>query len=74
MSGMPLWLAFPVAFVFGYLCGSIPFGVILTRFAGAPDVRGIEMREISTLVNNVRNNGPELLEPAVPQPEQVRLL
>jgi putative SOS response-associated peptidase YedK len=39
-----------------------------------PDVHGIEMREISTLVNNVRNNGPELLEPAEPQPEQARLL
>ncbi|HZU47144.1 MAG TPA: SOS response-associated peptidase, partial [Mycobacterium sp.] len=39
-----------------------------------PDVRGIRMREISTLVNNVRNNGPELLEPAEPQPEQPTLL
>ncbi len=29
------------AFVFGYLCGSIPFGVLITRLAGAPDVRGI---------------------------------
>jgi len=29
------------ALVFGYLCGSIPFGVIITRFAGAPDVRSI---------------------------------
>jgi glycerol-3-phosphate acyltransferase PlsY len=29
------------AFVFGYLCGSIPFGVLLTRLAGAPDVRSI---------------------------------
>jgi len=25
-------------------------------------------------VNNVRNNGPELLEPVDPQPEQARLL
>ncbi|MFZ1178354.1 MAG: SOS response-associated peptidase [Mycobacterium sp.] len=39
-----------------------------------PDVRGIAMREVSTLVNNVRNNGPELLEPAGPEPEQARLL
>jgi putative SOS response-associated peptidase YedK len=39
-----------------------------------PDVRGIELREISTLVNNVRNNGPQLVEPAEPQPEQVTLL
>ncbi len=30
-----------VACVFGYLCGSIPFGVLITRLAGAPDVRGI---------------------------------
>jgi glycerol-3-phosphate acyltransferase PlsY len=28
-------------FVFSYLLGSIPFGVILTRLAGAPDVRSI---------------------------------
>ncbi|WP_343602537.1 SOS response-associated peptidase [Mycobacterium sp.] len=42
--------------------------------ANPPDVRGIRMREISTLVNNVRNNGPELLEPVEPQPEQPTLL
>jgi putative SOS response-associated peptidase YedK len=42
--------------------------------AKAPDVHGIELREISTLVNNVRNNGPELLEPAKPEPEQIKLL
>jgi len=42
--------------------------------AGAPDVRDIRMREVSTLVNNVRNNGPQLLEPAHSQPEQIRLL
>ena len=29
------------AFPFGYLCGAIPFGVIITRLAGAPDVRAI---------------------------------
>jgi putative SOS response-associated peptidase YedK len=44
---------------------------LLTR---PPDVRDIRMREVSTLVNNVRNNGPELLEPVDPQPEQARLL
>src|ERR1700758_3519344 len=41
---------------------------------GTPDVRDIRMREVSTLVNNVRNNGPELLEPVEPRPEQARLL
>ncbi|MBV8862849.1 MAG: SOS response-associated peptidase [Mycobacterium sp.] len=48
--------------------------VDLELLATPPDVGGIDMREISTLVNNVRNNGPELLEPAEPQPEQARLL
>lgn len=32
--------------------------------AAPPDIGGIEMREVSTLVNNVRNNGPELIAPA----------
>jgi acyl phosphate:glycerol-3-phosphate acyltransferase len=26
---------------FGYLCGSIPFGILLTRLAGTPDLRSI---------------------------------
>jgi len=39
-----------------------------------PDVHDIRMREVSTLVNSVRNNGPELLEPAGPEPEQMTLL
>jgi len=30
-----------LAFVFGYLLGSIPFGLIITRAAGAPDIRNI---------------------------------
>ncbi len=42
--------------------------------ARSPDVHGIDMRPVSTLVNSVRNNGPELLEPATPQPEQITLL
>jgi glycerol-3-phosphate acyltransferase PlsY len=31
----------PLAFVLGYLLGSIPFGLILTRLAGTPDIRSI---------------------------------
>jgi acyl phosphate:glycerol-3-phosphate acyltransferase len=31
----------PVAFVIGYLLGSIPFGLILTRLAGTQDLRSI---------------------------------
>ena len=46
----------------------------LELLSNPPDVRGIELREISTLVNNVRNNGPQLIEPAEPQPEQATLL
>ncbi|WP_395666974.1 glycerol-3-phosphate 1-O-acyltransferase PlsY [Methylocella sp.] len=30
-----------LAFVFGYLCGSIPFGLILTALSGAGDLRAI---------------------------------
>ena len=44
---------------------------LLTR---PPDVRDIRIREVSTLVNSVRNNGAELLEPVDPRPEQARLL
>lgn len=29
------------AFVFGYFCGSIPFGIIITRLAGTQDLRSI---------------------------------
>ena len=36
--------------------------------------RPIEIREVSRLVNSVRNNGPELIEPAEPEPEQATLL
>lgn len=41
MSASALALYSVAGFVFGYLCGSIPFGVLLTQFGGAPDVRGI---------------------------------
>ncbi len=34
-------MTFVVAFAFGYLLGSIPFGLIITRAAGGPDVRSI---------------------------------
>ena len=32
--------------------------------AGAPDISGLDIREVSTLVNAVANNGPELIAPA----------
>ena len=34
-------LEYAIALVFGYLCGSIPFGVLITRLAGGPDLRTI---------------------------------
>jgi glycerol-3-phosphate acyltransferase PlsY len=30
-----------IAFMFGYLLGSIPFGLVLTKLAGTPDLRSI---------------------------------
>jgi putative SOS response-associated peptidase YedK len=39
---------------------------------GHGDLDRIEIREVSRLVNSVRNNGPELIEPA--EPEQPTLL
>jgi glycerol-3-phosphate acyltransferase PlsY len=30
-----------IALVFGYLCGTIPFGLILTKSAGLGDIRSI---------------------------------
>jgi putative SOS response-associated peptidase YedK len=41
---------------------------------GHGDLDRIEIREVSRLVNSVRNNGPELIEPAAAQPEQATLL
>ncbi|MFG1930586.1 SOS response-associated peptidase [Mycobacterium sp. NPDC048908] len=41
---------------------------------GHGDLDRIEIREVSRLVNSIRNNGPELIEPAEPQPEQATLL
>jgi putative SOS response-associated peptidase YedK len=41
---------------------------------GHGDLDRIEIREVSTLVNNVRNNGPELIEPAEPEGRQATLL
>jgi acyl phosphate:glycerol-3-phosphate acyltransferase len=32
---------YALALIFGYLCGSIPFGIVLTRLAGGPDLRSI---------------------------------
>src|ERR1700693_1329227 len=36
-----IMLEYVAALVFGYLCGSIPFGILLTRLTGAPDLRSV---------------------------------
>src|SRR6266850_1550562 len=33
--------AYAAALAFGYLCGSVPFGVLLTRLAGLQDLRAV---------------------------------
>jgi glycerol-3-phosphate acyltransferase PlsY len=38
---MPSDAVLPAALILGYLLGSIPFGLILTRFAGTQDLRSI---------------------------------
>ncbi len=40
---------------------------------GHGDLHRIAVREVSTLVNSIRNNGPELIEPAEPHAEQAEL-
>ena len=58
-SNLPEYAA---AVVFGYLCGSIPFGVLLTRLAGVPDVRTIGSGNIGAI--NVLRTGRKALAAA----------
>jgi glycerol-3-phosphate acyltransferase PlsY len=55
-------LQYAAALIFGYLCGSIPFGVLLTRFAGAPDLRSVGSGNIGA--TNVLRTGRKALAAA----------
>jgi acyl phosphate:glycerol-3-phosphate acyltransferase len=55
-------LQYAAAVIFGYLCGSIPFGVLLTRLAGTGDLRRVGSGNIGA--TNVLRTGRKLLAAA----------
>ena len=55
-------LQYAAALIFGYLCGSIPFGVLVTRLAGAPDLRSVGSGNIGA--TNVLRTGRKALAAA----------
>jgi glycerol-3-phosphate acyltransferase PlsY len=55
-------IQYAAALIFGYLCGSIPFGVLFTRLAGAPDLRNVGSGNIGA--TNVLRTGRKALAAA----------
>src|ERR1700694_2270645 len=62
------WL--PVALVIGYLLGSIPFGLILTKLAGTQDLRSIGSGNIGA--TNVLRTGHKCLAAARPSSDMCK--
>ena len=54
---MQLWLTYALALVFGYLCGSIPFGLLVVKAFGGADIRSVGSGNIGA-ANVTRNAGP----------------
>lgn len=55
-------MPFAIAFIIGYLLGSIPFGLLLTKFTGGPDIRSIGSGNIGA--TNVLRTGNKTLAAA----------